>query len=454
MLFKKENVLDFACNSCGSCCKHFNINITHLDIERILVHRPDLKVLDFVDFSYSEDKDDNESFISTYGKRQITLKHEANSKGCVFLKDNMCSIHTFKPLVCRVWPFSYDKGKISWIQEHKSFIKKVCQHSMVPGSNNKEELIVQIKQHYKERNIFAKVVQKWNEQQKKNLKEGETFSNILDQDFLDFILQEIEITKSAEKEVLQEEEFLNLIITELVKDRKIEAILESKVRNLNLTNRINDLNLNIYLQEQNMDLFFSTAHLKELKLKFEADIFIENYQEQNKKVIFLVKDKILALSLYPFTDLYKVLPYDTREIYNPYKLELKIQNFEEQKRLELERLYKSFWFKVYKAFNSIINKDLLAAKDLITSMINIELYSLIFLLNKKLFALQDIPILKYKKDDLYPFFTSFINSELKTSEEYLKELVKVFENNWELTTLIIEDAFIAKTKKLFEKVGD
>ena len=40
----------------------------------------------------------------------------------------------------------------------------------------------------------------------------------------------------------------------------------------------------------------------------------------NKKVTFLVKDKILALSLYPFTDLYKILPYDTKEIYNPYKL--------------------------------------------------------------------------------------------------------------------------------------
>ncbi|MFN4151919.1 MAG: YkgJ family cysteine cluster protein, partial [Candidatus Sericytochromatia bacterium] len=64
MIFKKENALDFNCESCGSCCKHFNVNITHLDIQRILENRKDLKVDDFVTTTFSEDKEDNESFIS------------------------------------------------------------------------------------------------------------------------------------------------------------------------------------------------------------------------------------------------------------------------------------------------------------------------------------------------------------------------------------------------------
>ena len=109
---------------------------------------------------------------------------------------------------------------------------------------------------------------------------------------------------------------------------------------------------------------------------------------------------------------------------------------------------------MYKAFNSIKNNDLLAAKDLITSMINIELYSLIYWLNRKLFSLQDIPILKYKKDDIYPFFTNFINNELKTSELYLNELVKIFENNWELTNIEVDENFISETKQLFAKSED
>ncbi|GIW22761.1 MAG: hypothetical protein KatS3mg068_1768 [Candidatus Sericytochromatia bacterium] len=124
-LFKKENVLNFLCQSSGNCCRFFSVNITHLDIKRILENRPDLKAIDFVDFKISTDKNDNESFISTSGKKELVLKKKSkDSQECIFLENNKCSIHSFKPLVCKVWPFSLEKGEITWIKDHIYFIKK------------------------------------------------------------------------------------------------------------------------------------------------------------------------------------------------------------------------------------------------------------------------------------------------------------------------------------------
>lgn len=191
MLFNKENKVDFACQSCGNCCKFFNINITHLDIKRILENRQDLKTEDFISFSAAE-KGDSESFISTYGKRQLTLKKKKEKDECVFLVDNVCSIHEFKPKVCKVWPFSLEKNdRIDWIQEHKSFIKNKCAHISIKGANDPEELRVLIKQHYKERKIFEKLVQKWNEEKKEFLKGDDTFFEVYDQDFLNFLADEL-----------------------------------------------------------------------------------------------------------------------------------------------------------------------------------------------------------------------------------------------------------------------
>ncbi len=389
MFLKKENELDFSCQSCGNCCRYFSINLTHLDVERVLENRPDLKATDFVSFESSEEKDELESFISTYGKRQIILKKKPNTKECIFLEDNKCSIHSFKPIVCKVWPFSLEKGNITWIKEHRSFIKKLCKHTVIKGANNSDELIPLIKKHYKERKIFTRLVQIWNEEKKKELNDDEIFSNILDEDFLNFILKEINIRKQVETETGNEEDFLAKILSGLIGDRRVEAITETQSKNIYSNSRHPDICFNIYLQENIIESFLKDENLKKLQEKFEADFFVLYNNSSNcRSLSFYIKGKFLYLYLYPSFELSKLLPYDTRTLYNPYGIELKTLSLEEQMAQELEDIYKKFWFKILEALNYIMGQNYLDAKFLLNSTVNQELSVLIYWINQKNFTLR------------------------------------------------------------------
>lgn len=207
MFFKKENELDFACQSSANCCRFFNVNITHLDIKKILDNREDLNPNDFLYFTQSDPKEDeSESFISTYGKRNISLKKKSNSQDCVFLDaNNMCSIHEFKPIVCKAFPFSLEKGKISWINEHRGFIKKVCKYASIKATNDPDSLKELLKLHAKECKRYAQLVKIWNDEKQKELNDEELFLNILDEDFLNYILKELNYQKQAEIEINSEE---------------------------------------------------------------------------------------------------------------------------------------------------------------------------------------------------------------------------------------------------------
>jgi Fe-S-cluster containining protein len=60
------------------------------------------------DFEPPVDESDERFFRTKYGKLALGLSQvdlPGNELGCVFLKDNLCSIHTFKPYVCGQYPF-------------------------------------------------------------------------------------------------------------------------------------------------------------------------------------------------------------------------------------------------------------------------------------------------------------------------------------------------------------
>lgn len=444
MFFKKENELDFVCQSCGNCCKHFNINLTHLDIERILKNRPDLDHNFFISFSPSE-KGDTESFISTYGKRQIILKKKKDKNECVFLENNRCSIHEFKPRVCKVWPFSLEENnRITWIDEHRSFIKKQCMHTMEKGANNPEEILQLLKQHYKERNIYAKLTKKWNDSKKELLNNNEMFIDIYDKDFLDFILNEMDIKKVVEEEVVREESFLGNIINTLVSDRRIEAITETKVDISYSSDRNSDIYLNIYIQDNAIESFCNKSNLYKINENLKSDLFV--YDSKNNILVFYVQEKFLNLYIKSFHELKKSLNYDTKIIYNAYSLEANLKSLYNQTREELLAIYELFWLKVLKLIKYIENNNFIDAKFLLNSIVNNEISSLIFWLNQKVFMLDDIVLLENKPKDLFEFIKNFDNNK---SIEDLKNstinLIEIFYETWKITGL-------NSNKELEEKV--
>lgn len=446
MFLKKENELDFTCQSCGNCCRHFNINLTHLDIERILENRPDLTTDDFIKFAPS-DKGDNESFISTYGKRQIILKKKKEKNECVFLENNICSIHNFKPRVCKVWPFSLEAGnKISWIKEHKGFIKKSCKHTSIPGANDPDEILSLLKQHYKERKLFSKLTNKWNDLKKELLNNDEMFIDIYDNDFLDFILKEMNIRVQSEDEINSEEDILVKIINVLIRDRRINAITHSNINDIYSNDRNNDLNFSIYLKESGVASFFSYESLNDLKLNLEADIYI--HDDRNNKILFLIDDNFLDLEIKLFSDLKNPLDCDTKVIYNPYGLELNIKSLYDQTKEELLKNYNLFWIKVLKIISYMEKGNILDAKFLFNSVVNIELSSLVFWLNKSKFTLNDINTLDYKNKDLKDFMINFDSNktiiDLKAS---VIKIMDIFDEIWRLTGLEVNQDLEIKVRE-------
>jgi Fe-S-cluster containining protein len=73
----------FRCMECGRCCRHYKINVTEKDIQRLERHGHDRR--DFLG---------EPGFLRKVGG------------SCVFLEGNRCTVHSHKPDACRSWPFN------------------------------------------------------------------------------------------------------------------------------------------------------------------------------------------------------------------------------------------------------------------------------------------------------------------------------------------------------------
>ena len=105
--------IKWRCTLCSECCKRYVPLVLPEDIERIQesLKRPMSAFVTFYrpnDFEHVVDDTDERFFRTKHGKLAMGLTQvdlPGNDVGCIFLKDNLCSIHTFKPFVCGQYPF-------------------------------------------------------------------------------------------------------------------------------------------------------------------------------------------------------------------------------------------------------------------------------------------------------------------------------------------------------------
>jgi len=85
----------FECSRCGSCCGD-----TENMVRRILLLKDDVKLIciktGLRTYEFAERCEGSEPYI--YEMRK-------NSGKCVFYKDGVCQIYTFRPLICKFYPF-------------------------------------------------------------------------------------------------------------------------------------------------------------------------------------------------------------------------------------------------------------------------------------------------------------------------------------------------------------
>jgi len=445
-MLKKDNLLDFSCESSGNCCRFFSANLTHFDIQRILENRPDLQPEDFIAFSPPIDKDDmNESFISTYGKRELVLKKKDshnNIKECVFLnQENRCGIHTFKPFVCRVWPFSLEKGEITWIKEHNRFIKKVCKYSLVSNANNQEELKKVLKQHHKERHLYSKIVARWNDEKAKEIKGQNLFTDILDSDFLTFLLKEININKNTQENKEIENESLEAkILSILLKDKKIECILTITSKNISFFQKKDNIIFDVYVKDNNIESFTSDSNIKNLKDELNVNLYkVLNSENSFKSFSFYISGKIFTLRTNNFLELNRPMPYDAKILYNPLCLKIDFIPKDEFIKKELEKIHSNFLFNAIEVLSLIKEGEYTNCKLLLSYIAFDNLHNIIYYVNRLI--CNDVIFFENNKKTLNALIENIFISK-NTYREQLSNLiilVDFFKKNWDLTEIHLEN---------------
>lgn len=76
----------YDCKKCGECCKVRGVPLTLFDIERI------------------ETSTDKEFALYDVSRNRFVIEKRIWDNGCVFLDDKYCSIHEYKPLICKLFP--------------------------------------------------------------------------------------------------------------------------------------------------------------------------------------------------------------------------------------------------------------------------------------------------------------------------------------------------------------
>lgn len=102
----------FECTMCGTCCRCYTVLATIYDLARIR-RETGLPFREFVSFypvGAVSDAPDDLYLHTRKGKFLPGLKRVDG--GCVFLQEGRCSIHPFKPNVCRLFPLD-----LKWDEE-------------------------------------------------------------------------------------------------------------------------------------------------------------------------------------------------------------------------------------------------------------------------------------------------------------------------------------------------
>jgi Fe-S-cluster containining protein len=140
------------CTNCGKCCISFGVCISENDIE-LIVKNTGLSEDVFVQYTPDyESRERKEKAVLINGKKMLRILkwkknpdvYLDNEHVCIFYneKEKKCNIHSFRPLLCRTYPF-----KLSEKEELIETLSRACPHKWWPVNEEKEQYIRDIKKY-------------------------------------------------------------------------------------------------------------------------------------------------------------------------------------------------------------------------------------------------------------------------------------------------------------------
>jgi Fe-S-cluster containining protein len=111
--FQGQEYLRFRCTDCGNCCTDTIVPVTDQDVSRLMLGTglPALEMLAFYRASEFADEGVDLLFVELdQGPRVMALKRRYDEKeereACKFYQNQRCTAYEYRPITCRVWPFS------------------------------------------------------------------------------------------------------------------------------------------------------------------------------------------------------------------------------------------------------------------------------------------------------------------------------------------------------------
>lgn len=109
----------FRCTLCGACCRNVKetVPVSCQDAFYLTKHLRDLG-MDIYCVDQFLEQYAEPALLDECGFFVYFLKSVGEDNGCIFLKDNRCSVQEAKPLACRLYPFMVDpngSGSFSYL---------------------------------------------------------------------------------------------------------------------------------------------------------------------------------------------------------------------------------------------------------------------------------------------------------------------------------------------------
>lgn len=162
-------MVKFRCLCDGQCCKRYWIPVTHLDLLRLKIYggiEVDESFIELKDRKYYEL--DLYSPIKIMGGEYYLSLASREDGSCIFLQeDGKCSVHEYKPLVCRFYPFVYyvkENGEIG-IDVNEKAIKE-CPGLIMDGEPIDKTIVENLRRvayiRREELKYWNSIINEWN----------------------------------------------------------------------------------------------------------------------------------------------------------------------------------------------------------------------------------------------------------------------------------------------------
>lgn len=140
-----------SCTNCGKCCISFGVCVSEHDI-KLICENTGLSEDNFVQYLPDfESRERKEKAVVINGKKMLRILqwkfnpdvYLDNEHVCTFYneKEKKCNIHSFRPLLCRTYPFKLSGDKLIETQS------RVCSSKWWPKGDELEQYKKDIKEY-------------------------------------------------------------------------------------------------------------------------------------------------------------------------------------------------------------------------------------------------------------------------------------------------------------------